>query len=73
MMRFTELGWDGGFIMMASDKFEEGIEWYTRHMGWKCTNTFVSNVGKMAFLRHPIRDHFSQVVLKSFESDYEHF
>lgn len=72
-MELPDLGWDGGFIMVTRDKFDEGIEWYTRHMGWTSTDTFLSNVGKMAFLHHPIRDHFSQVVLKTFESDYEHF
>lgn len=72
-MKTPEYGLDGGFIMVAWDKFEEALKWYTEHTGWTCIDTELTGVGKMAFLKHPVRDHFSQVVLKSIESDFEHF
>jgi catechol 2,3-dioxygenase-like lactoylglutathione lyase family enzyme len=62
--------WDGGFIMVSWDKFEEGVEWYTKHMGWTCLDQVITPVGKKAFLKMP---RVGVVTLKSFESDLEHF
>ncbi|MCM3393174.1 VOC family protein [Cytobacillus oceanisediminis] len=62
--------WDGGFIMVSWDKFEEGVEWYTKHMGWTCLDQVITPVGKKAFLKMP---RLGVVTLKSFESDMEHF
>ncbi|MEZ7173199.1 VOC family protein [Sporosarcina sp. OR05] len=61
--------WDGGFIMVSWDKFEEGIEWYTKHMGWTCLDSVVTPVGKKAFLKMP---RLGVVTLKSFEGEFEH-
>ncbi|MDX8367091.1 VOC family protein [Cytobacillus sp. IB215665] len=72
-MLCSSIGWDGGFIMVDSDKFEEGVEWYVQYMGWECIDQFQTHVGKKAFFRLPIRDHFEQITLKSFESNIEHF
>ncbi|QTD43140.1 VOC family protein [Sporosarcina sp. Te-1] len=62
--------WDGGFIMVAWDKFDEGVEWYTTHLGWTCLDKIVTPVGKKAFLKMP---RLGVVTLKSFESDLDHF
>lgn len=62
--------WDGGFIMVSWDGFDEGVEWYTTHMGWECLDKIVTPVGKKAFLKMPMS---GVVTLKSFESEYEHF
>ncbi|MDP5275850.1 VOC family protein [Chengkuizengella axinellae] len=61
---------DGGFIMVSWDKFDEGIEWYSKHMGWKCADVILSPLGKKAFF--PLPDG-GQVTLKSFESKFDHF
>lgn len=62
--------WDGGFIMVSWDNFEEGVSWYTSHMGWKCLDQVITPVGKKAFLKMP---RSGVVTLKSFESNLEHF
>ncbi|WP_343797508.1 VOC family protein [Bacillus carboniphilus] len=62
--------WDGGFIMVSWDGFEEGIEWYTKHFGWECLDKIITPVGKKAFLKMP---KVGVVTLKSFDADYEHF
>lgn len=62
--------WDGGFIMISWGKFEEGIEWYTKHFGWTCLDSVITPVGKKAFLKMP---RLGVVTLKSFEGDFEHF
>lgn len=62
--------WDGGFIKVSWDKFEEGVEWYTKHMGWTCLYQVITPVGKEAFLKMP---RLGVITLKSFESDMEHF
>jgi len=62
--------WDGGFIMVAWDKFDEGVEWYTTHLGWTCLDKIITPVGKKAFLKMP---RLGVVTLKSFESDLDHF
>ncbi|MCJ7843015.1 VOC family protein [Lederbergia sp. NSJ-179] len=62
--------WDGGFIMVSWDGFDEGVNWYTNHLGWECLDKVISQVGKKAFLKMPKS---GVVTLKSFESDYEHF
>ncbi|TLS36556.1 VOC family protein [Pseudalkalibacillus caeni] len=67
------LGWDGGFIMVKWDQFEEAVKWYQRHMGWTFIDQFITPVGKKAFFRLPIKTCHAQVTLKSFESDFEHF
>ncbi|MFD2442512.1 VOC family protein [Bacillus sp. CGMCC 1.16607] len=62
--------WDGGFIMVSWDGFDEGIHWYTTHLGWECLDKIITPVGKKAFLKMPKA---GVVTLKSFEGDYEHF
>ncbi|MCH1625809.1 VOC family protein [Ferdinandcohnia quinoae] len=62
--------WDGGFIMVSWDGFDEGVEWYTHHFGWTCLDKVITPVGKKAFLQMPKA---GVVTLKSFEGDYEHF
>jgi catechol 2,3-dioxygenase-like lactoylglutathione lyase family enzyme len=62
--------WDGGFIMVSWDGFDEGVNWYTTHLGWECLDSIITPVGKKAFLKMPKS---GVVTLKSFESDYEHF
>lgn len=62
--------WDGGFIMVSWDGFDEGVNWYTTHLGWECLDKVITPVGKKAFLKMPKG---AVVTLKSFESDYEHF
>ncbi|MCA1035092.1 VOC family protein [Bacillus infantis] len=62
--------WDGGFIMVSWDGFEEGVEWYTKHFGWSCLDKIISPVGKKAFLKMP---RLGVVTLKSFEGNFEHF
>lgn len=61
--------WDGGFIMVSWDGFDEGVEWYVTHLGWKCLDKVISSVGKKAFLKMPKS---GVVTLKSFDSTYEH-
>ncbi|WP_053368069.1 VOC family protein [Bacillus sp. FJAT-27245] len=62
--------WDGGFIMVPWDRFEDGVTWYTKHMGWTCLDQVVTPVGKKAFLKMP---RLGVVTLKSFEAEFEHF
>ncbi|WP_442599794.1 VOC family protein [Neobacillus sp. D3-1R] len=62
--------WDGGFIMVSWDGFDDAVNWYTTHMGWECLDKIVTPVGKKAFLKMPKA---GVVTLKSFEGDYEHF
>ncbi|HYK71836.1 MAG TPA: VOC family protein [Pseudoneobacillus sp.] len=62
--------WDGGFIMVSWDGFDEGVNWYTTYMGWECLDKIVTPVGKKAFLKMPKA---GVVTLKSFEGEYEHF
>ncbi|CAG9620129.1 VOC family protein [Sutcliffiella rhizosphaerae] len=61
--------WDGGFIMVKSDKFEEGVQWYQEVLGWKCVDQVTSWIGRKAFMKLP---RFGMVTLKSFDGDYEH-
>lgn len=61
---------DGGFIMVPWDQFEEAVEWYRVHMGWVLRDTALTPVGKKAFFRMPGR---GQANLKSFEMDLDHF
>lgn len=62
--------WDGGFIMVSWDKFDEGVEWYTQHLGWECLDKVYSFIGKKAFLKLPGA---GVINVKSFETDFEHF
>lgn len=62
--------WDGGFIMVSGDHFEDGVEWYTKHFGWECLDQINTYVGKKAFLKMP---RSGVVTLKSFDSELEHF
>jgi len=61
---------DGGFIMVPSERFDEGVEWYRKHMGWELIDTALSPVGRKAFFRLPGG---GQANLKSFEMEHEHF
>jgi catechol 2,3-dioxygenase-like lactoylglutathione lyase family enzyme len=61
---------DGGFIMVPWDRFEEAVDWYREHMGWKLKGTADTPVGRKAFFRMPGA---GQANLKSFEMDIDHF
>lgn len=65
--------WDGGFIMVNGDHFDDAVKWYTEKFGWTCLNQFEKDLGKMAFMKLPYRDGFCMITLKSFEFDHEHF
>lgn len=60
---------DGGFMMTSWDGFDEGVQWYTEHMGWTFKGQVLSGVGKMAFFGLPAG---GQVTLKSFDSKLPH-
>jgi catechol 2,3-dioxygenase-like lactoylglutathione lyase family enzyme len=69
-LQFMTFRWDGGFIMVSWDGFDEGVEWYTKHMGWSCLDKVITPVGKKAFFKMP---RLGVVTLKSFEGEFEHF
>ncbi len=69
-MKQPSFTFDGGFIMVPTERFQEGVEWYKQHMGWELIDTAFSPVGMKAFFRLPAG---GQVNLKSFELDHEHF
>jgi hypothetical protein len=27
---------DGGFLMVPMEKFDEGVDWFVTHLGWEC-------------------------------------
>ncbi len=56
--------------MVSWDRFEDGVNWYSKHMRWKCLDQVVTPVGKKAFFKMP---RLGVVTLKSFEADFEHF
>lgn len=62
--------WDGGFIMINPDKFEQGVQWYQDILGWECVDQITTWVGRKAFMKLP---RSGMVTLKSFEGEYEHF
>ncbi|WP_313801884.1 VOC family protein [Cytobacillus sp.] len=62
--------WDGGFIMVEPDKFDEAIAWYETILGWKCLDKVTSWVGKKGFMKMP---RSGVVTIKSFEGVYDHF
>jgi len=70
MKTTTTLEFDGGFIMVPAEKFDEGVEWYRKHMDWELIDTALSPVGRKAFFRLPGG---GQANLKSFELEHEHF
>lgn len=61
---------DGGFIMVPWDQFDEAVEWYREHMGWKLKGVGTGPVGRKAFFKLP---DVGQANLKSFESEIDHF
>jgi catechol 2,3-dioxygenase-like lactoylglutathione lyase family enzyme len=61
---------DGGFLMVPMEKFDEGVDWFVTHLGWECLDKIQTWVGRKAFLKLPRE---GVVTLKSFEGDYEHF
>lgn len=61
--------WDGGFIMVQPDQFEEAIQWYQDVFGWECVDQITSGVGRKAFIKLP---RAGMVTIKSFEGDYDH-
>jgi len=61
---------DGGFIMVPWDQFDEAIEWYREKMGWQLLGTGTGPVGGKAFFKMPGS---GQANLKSFESELSHF
>ncbi len=61
--------WDGGFIMVDPEKFEEGVTWYQEVLGWKCVDKITSWVGRKGFMKLP---RSGMVTIKSFEGHYEH-
>jgi catechol 2,3-dioxygenase-like lactoylglutathione lyase family enzyme/predicted enzyme related to lactoylglutathione lyase len=69
-MNRPKFGFDGGFMMSSWDGFEEAVEWYSRHFGWKLAGTDLAPIGKMAFFPFP---RFGQINLKSFQTDWDHY
>ena len=61
---------DGGFIMVPWDQFDEAVEWYREKMGWRLKGTAYTPVGRKAFLKMPGP---GQANLKTFESEIDHF
>ncbi|HWO77472.1 MAG TPA: VOC family protein [Bacillus sp. (in: firmicutes)] len=61
--------WDGGFIMVDPDKFDEGVRWYQEILGWECVDKITSWVGRKAFMKLP---RSGMVTIKSFEGEYDH-
>lgn len=61
---------DGGFIMVPWEQFDEAIEWYRDKMGWQLKGTGNGPVGRKAFFKMPGS---GQANLKSFESELDHF
>jgi len=66
----TYFEFDGGFIMVPWNRFDEGVAWYSEHMGWSLIDTANGPVGRKAFFNLPGG---GQANLKSFESDLDHF
>ncbi|WP_047983198.1 VOC family protein [Ornithinibacillus californiensis] len=62
--------WDGGFIMVEPEEYEEAVEWYQETLGWKYMDQITSYVGRKAFMKLP---RSGMVTIKSFEGEYEHF
>ncbi|MDZ5472848.1 VOC family protein [Bacillus sp. 31A1R] len=62
--------WDGGFIMVDPDKFDEGVQWYEEVFGWKCVDKITTWMGRKGFMKLP---RTGMVTIKSFEGEYEHF
>lgn len=62
--------WDGGFIMVEPEKFDDAITWYETILGWKCLDKVTSWVGKKGFMKMP---RSGVVTIKSFEGVYDHF
>ncbi|PZD97394.1 VOC family protein [Paenibacillus sambharensis] len=61
---------DGGFIMVPWDQFDEAVEWYGEKMGWQLKGTADTPVGRKAFFGLP---GMGQANLKAFESGIDHF
>ncbi|WP_417897674.1 VOC family protein [Bacillus haimaensis] len=61
--------WDGGFIMVDPDKYEEGVQWYQEVLGWECVDQITTWVGRKSFMKMP---RTGMVTIKSFEGDYDH-
>lgn len=61
---------DGGFIMVPWDKFDEAVDWYRDKMGWRLKGTGTGPVGRKAFFKMPGP---GQANLKTFESNIDHF
>jgi catechol 2,3-dioxygenase-like lactoylglutathione lyase family enzyme len=61
---------DGGFIMVEPERFEKGVDWYQKILGWKCMDQITSYVGRKAFMKLP---RSGMVTIKSFEGEYDHF
>ncbi|WP_042470237.1 VOC family protein [Bacillus ndiopicus] len=61
--------WDGGFIMVDPEKFEEAVKWYQEVLGWVCLDKITSWVGRKGFMKLP---RSGIVTIKSFEGIYEH-
>lgn len=69
-METPKFKFDGGFIMVPWDQFDEAVEWYSDKMGWKLIGTGNGPVGRKAFFKMPGS---GQANLKSFESELSHF
>jgi len=69
-METPSFEFDGGFIMVPWDQFDEAVEWYGEKMGWRLIGTGDGPVGRKAFFQMPGS---GQANLKSFESELSHF
>ncbi|MEN2767866.1 VOC family protein [Ornithinibacillus xuwenensis] len=61
--------WDGGFIMVAPESFDDGVKWYQEVLGWECVDKITTWVGRKGFMKLP---RSGMVTIKSFEGEYEH-
>ncbi|MES1047420.1 glyoxalase/bleomycin resistance/dioxygenase family protein [Bacillus obstructivus] len=61
--------WDGGFIMVDLEEFENCVNWYQEILGWECVDKITSWVGRKGFMKLPKA---GMVTIKSFEGEYEH-
>ncbi|WP_161797026.1 hypothetical protein [Shouchella clausii] len=34
--------WDGGFIMVDAEHFDQAVQWYEELLGWKCLGKVTS-------------------------------
>lgn len=43
--------WDGGFIMVDVEHFDQAVQWYEELLGWKCLDKVTSWVGRKQLIQ----------------------